>query len=403
MDRAEAELGEAVRLMREADGRVFAADLRLVNRRLRRELFETVAGFFLDHPRRLGGADPAAYTLALLDLADTGAGGDAPDLAPALWYFVGKERSFRWSRTAGGLSVSGLPGEVDLARLVAPVVADMQRPGRTVDEEALSRLADVLLGSLATHWAAERTLHVAPDGVLHAVPWAFLPLPVPGGGSEPALARAFRELSGGWKPRRGSSPPGGRLLVIGDDRTLAGGGGELRLAEAEARALAARWPSTRVDLRLGAFADGLTEDDFVDRDVIHIASHARFSEGLGNRATVRFAAGVPLTATGVARRRLAADLMFFSCCEADRPLAAGGVGSFARACLEAGARTVIASGQRVDDEAAAELARRFYDHWLSGESKAAALRTAQLGVRSARPDWAHPYYWATYRLIGDPR
>ena len=33
------------------------------------------------------------------------------------------------------------------------------------------------------------------------------------------------------------------------------------------------------------------EDDFLERGVIHVASHARFSEGLGRRATMRFAAG----------------------------------------------------------------------------------------------------------------
>lgn len=407
LDRAESELGEAVRLMREADGRVFSADLRLANRRLRRDLYEVVVGFFLDHPRRLEGSDPAASTLALLDLAGTGAGTGDPGPGPALWFFVGRERSFRWLRHAGGLAVAALPAEDDLARLVAPVVADVGRPGRPVDDRALGRLADVLLGPLAEYWTAGHTLHLAPDGILHAVPWAILPLPLPGGGTEPVLARGpIREMVVAGESR--SAPParGGRLLVLGDDRALTGGNGtdgDLRHAEREARAVAARWPSAQVDLRLGEVNDSLDEDDFEGQDVIHIASHARFSEGLDNRVTVRFAAGVPLTATGVARRRLGADLIYLSCCEADRPLAAGGVGSFARACLEAGARTVIASGQRIDDEAAAELARHFYEHWLSGMGKAAALRTAQLDVRAARPEWAHPYYWATYRLIGDPR
>lgn len=404
LDRAEAELGNVVRLLREADARTFSADLRLANRRLRRDVCETLIGFLLDHPRRVRGTDAATATLALLELADTGSGPARRDLEPGLWFFVGRERSFRWLRHPRGLAVSELPGEEALARLVAPVVADVGRPGRPVDEAALGRLADLLLGALATHWEAGRTLHLAPDGVLHAVPWAALPLALPDGGTEPALTRGpLREVAepdAAGIPRRA----GGRLLVLGDDRALdaAGAGVELHHAVAEARAIAAMWRRGEVTLRLGEENDDLTARDFEDRDVIHIASHARFSEGLANRATVRFAAGVPLTATGVARRRLAADLIYLSCCEADRPLAAGGVGSFARACLAAGARTVVASGQRIDDEAAGELARLFYESWLAGRGKAASLRAAQLAIRAARPDWNHPYYWATYRLIGDP-
>ncbi|MCP4570916.1 MAG: CHAT domain-containing protein [bacterium] len=407
LERAEAELAVAVQLMRAADGRVFSADLRLMNRRLRRDLFESVAGFFLDHPRRLEDTDVAHATLALLDLAGTGDMGDASGPAPALWYFVGRERSFRWLRHERGLAVNELPGEVDLARLAAPVVADVRRPERPVDQRALDRLADVLLGRLSVHWQSGHTLHIAPDGLLHAVPWAALSLPTSDGGTESALDRGpIREMAAGAAADVPPPAADGRWLVLGDDRALGeigGGGKSLRHAEAEARAVAARRPAASVDLRLGAMNDDLDEDDFVGPAVIHIASHARFSQGLGRRATVRFAVGVPLTATGVARRHLGADLIYLSCCESDRPLAAGGVGSFARACLEAGARTVIASGQRIDDEAAAVLARRFYDHWLSGMSKAAALRAAQLQVRVANPDWSHPYYWATYRLIGDPR
>jgi CHAT domain-containing protein len=158
-----------------------------------------------------------------------------------------------------------------------------------------------------------------------------------------------------------------------------------------------------VTLLVGEEADLVEAGALADYDVIHIASHARFSEGLPARATLRLAAGVPLTASAVQRLPLQADLIYLSCCEAAQPLAVSGLGSFARACLDAGAGAVIASGLRVDDAAAADLAVRFYRRWQEGLGKAAALREAQLGLLADHPEWSHPYYWATYRLIGDPR
>ena len=197
------------------------------------------------------------------------------------------------------------------------------------------------------------------------------------------------------------------MLALGDDRPLPqsdrSAARQLRHAEAEAARIASLWPDTAVTLLLGAAASDVGDEVFGSHDVVHIASHARVSQGIGDRATVRLGAGIPLTARGMARQNLNAELIYLSCCEGDRRLYSGGVTSFARACLKAGARTVIAAGQRIDDAAAAALAERFYRHWLEGRSKAEALRIAQLEMRRESPEWAHPYYWGTYRLMGDPR
>jgi CHAT domain-containing protein len=72
----------------------------------------------------------------------------------------------------------------------------------------------------------------------------------------------------------------------------------------------------------------------------------------------------------------------------------------ARSFLAAGAHAVIAPSTRIEDEAARQLAGRFYGHWLEGLSVEAALRRAQLDLRDGGARWAHPYYWAFYQTIG---
>jgi CHAT domain-containing protein len=181
----------------------------------------------------------------------------------------------------------------------------------------------------------------------------------------------------------------------------------LRHAQAEVERIAAIWPGQDVVMRLGAdsFIAVPGEPDLERFDVIHIATHAQLFEGLPEHSTLRLAAGpggVPISVSWIAELVLRAELVYLSCCETARSVSgSGALDSFAGACLRAGARSVIASTQRIDDEAAAEFAVLFYRHWLGGKSGAAALRAAQLELRAARPAWHHPYFWASYRLIGE--
>jgi CHAT domain-containing protein len=80
-----------------------------------------------------------------------------------------------------------------------------------------------------------------------------------------------------------------------------------------------------------------------------------------------------------------------------------------------GARSVLASLWRVEDEATAELMERFYRHLRAGKAKDEALRAAQLElirrplrVQDGRGGWternaAAPYFWAALQLFGDGR
>lgn len=74
-----------------------------------------------------------------------------------------------------------------------------------------------------------------------------------------------------------------------------------------------------------------------------------------------------------------------------------------RGFMYAGASRVVASLWRMDDEASAELMRRFYLHMLGKNkmSASAALRKAKLEMMSAGGEWSAPFYWAGFVLQGD--
>jgi CHAT domain-containing protein/Tfp pilus assembly protein PilF len=86
-----------------------------------------------------------------------------------------------------------------------------------------------------------------------------------------------------------------------------------------------------------------------------------------------------------------------------------GVWALSRGFLVAGSRRVVASNWLVDDEAAASLVYIFCSQVAQQEKAAAdqadsvdyakALHDAKLWVRR-QPKWQHPYYWATFTLIG---
>lgn len=102
--------------------------------------------------------------------------------------------------------------------------------------------------------------------------------------------------------------------------------------------------------------------------------------------------------------KLSADLVVLSSCESalGKDLGSEGINGLPRAFLYAGARSVIASLWKVDDEATVPLMKIFYSRLQRGENPARALQAAQLDLlKNAR--LSDPYYWAAFVLEGDYR
>ena len=102
--------------------------------------------------------------------------------------------------------------------------------------------------------------------------------------------------------------------------------------------------------------------------------------------------------------RLSADLVVLSSCDSalGKDLESEGIIGLPRGFLYAGAKSVIASLWKVNDEATARLMTSLYARIERGESPSSALRAAQLEmVHDAQ--WSRPYYWAAFTIQGDYR
>ncbi|MBS1902169.1 MAG: CHAT domain-containing protein [Bacteroidetes bacterium] len=206
---------------------------------------------------------------------------------------------------------------------------------------------------------------------------------------------------------------------------------ELNATKSEASNIGAIFRGAHWDVQsfLGSDASEQNLDRLRDRSIVHIATHATFrpdsSEGntitddllecalylSGANKTLRRGSDDPSNdgvVSGLEAMYLdlyGTDLVTLSACESGRGTIEPGEGvfGFPRALRTAGARNVLMSLWRIPDRETAELMTIFYKRLLQGDSKPAALRAAQLKMRSVvhkRMGNDEPLYWAGFELIG---
>ena len=92
-------------------------------------------------------------------------------------------------------------------------------------------------------------------------------------------------------------------------------------------------------------------------------------------------------------------LVVMSACESGLGETSGeGVFGLQRGFKLAGAKSLLMSLWKVDDEATKVLMTEFYRSFLDGKSKTESLRLAQEYVKS-QPGWQDPKYWAGFILL----
>ena len=284
---------------------------------------------------------------------------------------------------------------------------------------------------------AERLL-IAPDGILHTLPFA-------------ALRRRDGRYLVEWKPvhtvisatvyaelrqrRNLRLPrPEPRVAAFGDpvyprwSGRQAEDAADLHLRSAlrrglslaplpwtrsEVEALGRLYPQARLYLDREATEENAKA---LDRavEIVHFAGHALLDEALPLNSALALtipehpAAGRDNGLLQIweifEQVRLDADLVVLSACSTalGRETAGEGLVGLTRAFQFAGARSVLASLWEIDDGSTALFMPDFYRHLRDGRTKDEALRLAQLGwIRSAAR--AHPFYWAAFQLVGDHR
>jgi CHAT domain-containing protein/tetratricopeptide (TPR) repeat protein len=379
---------------------------------------------------------------------------------PRAWaYLIRSEGPVRWIRldaAARPASREGLRTIADL--LIEPGLSAFGTGGRSAELKAAAGQAWAdRLAPLIPHLEGIETLTVVPSGLMSGVPLETL---VDEEGdylgdrysvSYAVSASLHARLAEAARPQRtarrallvGDPVYGGsgaadkstarrtlRDAVLGDDVALARLP-RLRWSGREVRDLARVLPSSKVLVRADASARELTRlahsGGLQQFDVVHLATHALVDNRDPQRSALVLSGDGEqntsarlITAGEIAGTwQLGAELVTLSACETalGRDIFGEGIVGFAYPLLQVGARSVLLSLWKVDDEATSLLMRRFYEAWMGeagdgprrrpARAKAEALRVAKRWLREyeidGRRPYEHPYFWSGFVLIGNPR
>ncbi len=380
-----------------------------------------------------------------------------------LEYAFGDARSHLFAVTAEEIEVFELPGRSEIEAAARPLYELVtQDPGwpdtdPEVYREAAARLSGMVLGPLAGRLAGQRLLLVT-EGTLQYVPFAALPLPGDSGRrwlveeheivslpSASVMAVLRRQVAG--------RPPAPGILAVVADPVFSSR--DPRVRRSSENALSEPLRTTRNAMTRSARDAGLTEfeplpgsrleadaiaaqvgpeQSFKALDfaasratvtsaamgryqILHFATHGflndRTPELSGLVLSLYDEGGVPqdgfLRLHDIYNLELNADLVVLSACRTalGKQIPGEGLIGLTRGFMYAGARRVVASLWRVDDDATAELMERFYRAMLAdGLPPAAALRAAQIEMlrgEATREEWRQPFYWAAFVLQGEWR
>jgi CHAT domain-containing protein len=357
-----------------------------------------------------------------------------------LAYAVGEERTHLFVLGPGEdeLTVAALAtAEGALAAEGEALRSALARPSprRSTWWVPAHRLGERLLAPATGQLARAERILVLPDGPLHFLPFAALPVPGSVGDLLVEVAplhvapsvTVVGQLAG--RASRAREP---RLAAFADPLLPETAARTVRLADAGTRGLdLGPLPASRDEVGelarifpagaavfVGASASEARAKELgTDVTHVHFACHA-FADPRSPLDSALALASSPagevvadaaedglLEAWEVlSQLRLDAELVTLSACETGLGEVAGGEGvlGLARAFQLAGARRVLATQWTIDDRSTRRLMASFYRRLRDGAPTAEALRRAQLELL-ADPATAHPHHWAAFQLLGDWR
>jgi CHAT domain-containing protein/Tfp pilus assembly protein PilF len=345
-----------------------------------------------------------------------------------LEYSLGSRESFLFVVTRGGLTCYRLPPAAEIEAAVVRLRAAIAKP--TVLErvsllDEATSLYQVLIAPANGVLAPLHDLLVVPDGTLHLLPFEVL-LTDPGAARSnlpwselPYLLRRHTisyvpsaSVLQGLRTLRPAAAPRSRALAF-----LAFAAPLTRLAPLprsrdEVEEIARLYPPAAVKLYMDRMAN---KGNVVGNPLlptargVYFATHGIFDErnpalsGLALTPGAGDDDGV-LRVSEVFNLKLAADLVVLSACDtgAGKRVTGEGLVGLSRAFFYAGTPSLVVSLWSVSESSAPQLMPDFYRRLNTGLGKGEALRESKLAM-IRNTTYAHPFHWAPFVLLGDPK
>jgi len=353
-------------------------------------------------------------------------------------FMLGERQSHVFLVSAQDFALGVLPSESELTPLIEEVGGYLEVPARrSVGRFQLASrgLYEMLLGALEAKTVDYDHLLIAADGALHYLPFEALVTGEPGAGVASYLisnwavsyvpsASAIEALAN----HRTTRSPGDKVELaafadpllgatasplareLGETETWAWR--ELVGARDEVAAISGFFEPSRTRVFVGAEA---SEESFrASAEVrgaryLHVASHALIDNQRPGLSALLLGADQGGGYDGLLQTHevfdleLSADLVVLSGCETalGRAVRGEGLVGFTRAFLYAGADAVSVSLWPIEDRSTASLMTGFYRELNLGMPVVQALRRAKL-EQAGTAATSHPYYWASFVLIGAP-
>ncbi len=362
--------------------------------------------------------------------------------AVMLEYFLGEQRSYLIRVSPTNIRLHLLPAKGAIARslraylkLISDRLSDPRAgfgAAERIGRELFPRDRDEDL-------KRAKAVIVIPDGILHNLPFEAIRVRDEAGSRYLVedMAVSYCPSASSLAVLKTASRPGKRtkgVLLIGapnygrmairhegipigrrDTPGMILGGEEvvispLPFSRREIQGIAKSLASLDVDTLTGnaATETNIKQWPLGDYRIIHFVCHGFLNESSPFRSALAFSATEASGDDGFLQMReiygltLNADLVVLSACQtaAGRLERSEGLMGLARPFFFAGARSVIASLWPINDESTVTFMRDFYTHLVGGHPAGEALRDAK--IKMLNSPWAHPFYWASFLLQGDP-
>lgn len=381
----------------------------------------------------------------------------ADDQTMLLEYSLGTEKSYVWAITHTGVTSYELPAKAQIteaAQTVYQLLKDKPGTGGADGlDKALQLLSHMILSPVATELNKQRIIVIA-DGALNYIPFQILPSP--SSNNEPLVSSyevvnaPSASILGQLQQEAAHRQTPAHALAAFGDPIFASNYAQRKETDDGKQTLLAQWQHAVRDIEPSgdSFNPATLEPlFFTKRELANLrevagaetfvatgfeASREKLeSADLGKYAILHFAthgildpkrpekSGIVLSMVDrsgqpqngfvglqdIYSLRAPVNLVVLSACRTGlgKEVRGEGLIGLTRGFMYAGASSVMASLWKVDDEATAELMKRFYTNMLQhGMTPTAALRSAQNSIRQ-EPQWRAPYYWAAFTMQGEYR